>query len=86
MTIGQPITITTTLKNTGNYHYYHTVNEVTITDANGNVLADNSTQPSAYAIIPGNTVGFTIQPEVKNLPLGTYTVNSKVLLEDGTGP
>jgi hypothetical protein len=83
VTIGQPITITTNLKNTGNYHYYRTVNEVIVTDANGNVLADNSTQPSVYAIIPGNTVGFTVQPDVKNLPLGTYTVNSKVLLEDG---
>jgi len=83
VTIGQPITVTTTLKNTGNYHYYRTVNEVIVTDASGNTIAHNSTPPSAYAIIPGNTVGFTIQPDVKNLPLGTYTVNSKVLLEDG---
>jgi hypothetical protein len=83
VTIGQPITVTTTLKNTGNYHYYRTVNEVIVTDANGNVLADNSTPSSLYAIIPGNSVGFSIQPDLKNLPLGTYTVNSKVLLEDG---
>jgi hypothetical protein len=83
VTIGQPITITTNLKNTGNYHYYRAVNEVIVTDANGNVLADNSTQPSVYTIIPGSTVGFTVQPDIKNLPLGTYTVNSKVLLEDG---
>ena len=83
VTIGQPITVTTTLKNTGNYHYYRTVNEVRLTDASGNIIATNSTTPSVYAIIPGNTVGFTIQPDVKNLPLGTYTVNSKVLLEDG---
>jgi hypothetical protein len=83
VTIGQPITITTSLKNTGNYHYYHTVNEVIVSDANGTILADNSTSPSVYAIIPGNTVGFIVQPDLKNLPLGTYTVNSKVLLEDG---
>jgi hypothetical protein len=83
VTIGQPITVTTTLKNTGNYHYYRTVNEVMLTDASGNTIAHNSTQPSIYAIIPGSTVGYTIQPDVKNLPLGTYTVNSKVLLEDG---
>jgi hypothetical protein len=83
VTIGQPITVTTTLQNTGNYHYYRTVNEVLVTDASGNTIATNSTPPSVYAIIPGNTVGFTIQPDVKNLPLGTYTVNSKVLLEDG---
>lgn len=83
VTIGQPITVTTSLKNTGNYHYYRTVNEVIVADTNGNILADNSTPPSAYAVIPGNTVGFTINPDLKNLPLGTYTVNSKVLLEDG---
>ena len=82
VTIGQPITVATIFKNTGNHHYYNTVNEVTLTDANGNILADNSTQPSLYAIIPGNTVGFTIQPGVKNLPIGTYTVNSKILLND----
>ena len=84
VTVGQPITVTTSLKNTGNYHYYRTVNEVIVTDANGKVLADNSTPPSVYAIIPGSTVGYTVQPDLKNLPLGTYTVNSKVLLEDGT--
>ncbi|MEI7433399.1 MAG: hypothetical protein WCJ93_04020 [Methanomicrobiales archaeon] len=83
VTIGQPITVTTTLQNTGNYHYYRTVNEVLVTDASGNTIATNSTPPSVYAIIPGNTVGFIIQPDIKNLPLGTYTVNSKVLLEDG---
>jgi hypothetical protein len=83
VTIGQPITISTTLKNTGNYHYYRTVNEVVVTDANGTIRADNSTSASVYAIIPGNTVDFNIQPDLKNLPLGTYTVNSKVLLEDG---
>lgn len=83
VTIGQPITITTTFQNTGNYHYYNSLNNVILTDANGNILADNSTQPSSYAIIPGNIVGFTIQPDLKNLPLGTYTVNSRVLLNNG---
>ena len=33
-----------------------------------------------YAIIPGNTVQFVTQPEVNNLQPGTYTVDSKVLL------
>jgi len=83
VTIGQPIVITTTFKNTGNYHYYHTVNEVTLTDANGNVIAQDSLPPSGFAIIPENTVAFTVTPNVKDLPVGTYTVSSKVLLEDG---
>jgi hypothetical protein len=84
VTVGQPITITTTLKNTGNYHYYHTVNAVTVKDANGNIVGNFSTQPSIYAIIPGNTVQYTATPSLQNLPAGTYTVDSKVLLESGT--
>jgi hypothetical protein len=83
VTIGQPISIITSFKNTGNYHYYHTENVVTLTNANGNIIAQNSTPPSVYAIIPGNTVDFTVKPDVKNLPAGTYTVRSKIILESG---
>ena len=84
VTVGQPITVTTTLKNTGNYHYYNTVNTITISDATGNLVGNFSTQPAIYAIIPGNTVHYTITPELQDLPAGTYTVDSKVLLESGT--
>jgi hypothetical protein len=80
VTIGQPITITTTFENTGNYHYYAASNEVTVTDASGTLIANASTTPMAYAIIPGNTVQFVTQPDVSNLQAGTYTVDSKVLL------
>ena len=83
VTIGQPISIITSFKNTGNYHYYHTANVVTLKSANGNIIARNSTPPSVYAIIPGNTVEFTVKPEVKDLPAGTYTVSSKIILESG---
>jgi hypothetical protein len=83
VTIGQPISIITSFKNTGNYHYYHTVNVVTLTKTNGNIIARNSTTPSVYAIIPGNSVEFTVKPDVKDLPAGTYTVNSKIILESG---
>jgi hypothetical protein len=83
VTIGQPISIITSFKNTGNYHYYHTVNVVTLTNANGNIIARNSTPPSVYAIIPGNAVEFTVKPEAKDLPAGTYTVSSKIILESG---
>ena len=78
--IGQPITVTTTFKNTGNYHYYSAFNQVTMTDANGNLVANVSTTPMVSAIIPGNTVQFVAQPNVNNLQAGTYTVDSKVLL------
>ncbi|MGA2162498.1 MAG: hypothetical protein ABSG28_09960 [Methanoregula sp.] len=80
VTIGQPITITTTFKNTGNYHYYNAVNEVTVKDSNGALVANASTTPMVYALIPGNTVQFVTQPNVNNLQAGTYTVDSKVLL------
>jgi hypothetical protein len=83
VTIGQPITIMTTLKNTGNYHYYHTVNTVTVSDGNGKIIGNVSNEPSSYAIIPGNTVQYSATPEIRDLPLGTYTVTSSVLLEDG---
>jgi hypothetical protein len=81
---GQPVTVTTSLKNTGDYHYYHTVNSVIITDAAGNTVGNFTTQPSVYAIIPGNTISYTATPNLQNIPVGTYTVNSKVLLESGT--
>lgn len=84
VTVGQPVTVITTFKNTGNYHYYHTVNAVTVSDANGNLVGNATTQPSIYAIIPGNTVQYTAIPNMQNLPVGNYTVDSKVLLEDGT--
>lgn len=81
VTIGQPVTITTTFKNTGNYHYYSASNEITLTDANGALVGNASTTQMTFAIIPGNTVQFVMQPDLKNLPVGTYTVDSKVLLE-----
>jgi len=84
VTVGKPITVTTTFKNTGNYHYYHTINSITVRDASGNLEGNFSTQPSAYAIIPGNTVQYIATPKLQNLQVGTYTVDSEVLLENGT--
>jgi hypothetical protein len=79
--VGQPIIITTTFKNTGNYHYYSAINKVSVSDSNGAFVANTSSTPMAYAIIPGNTVQFVTEPDVKNLQPGTYTVDSKVLLD-----
>ncbi|WP_292368852.1 hypothetical protein [Methanoregula sp. UBA64] len=83
LTAGQPVIVTTTFRNTGNYHYRYTINSVTVTDSNKNILATGTTQPSENSVIPGNTVQYIVQPEVKNLPEGTYTVDSKVLRENG---
>jgi len=80
VTVGQPITVTTSFKNTGNYHYYAAQDQVTVTDANGNVVANATTTPMVSAIIPGNTVNFIASPSASNLQAGTYTVDSKILL------
>ena len=84
VSLGQPVTVTTTLKNIGNYHYYNTVNAITVRDATGNLVGNFSTQPSNYAIIPGNAVQYTATPKLQDIPVGTYTVDSQVLLESGT--
>jgi hypothetical protein len=80
---GQPITITTSLKNTGNLHYYDTVNTVKVTDSGGNTVVSESTTPSPFAIIPGNTVNYVVNLN-QAIPLGTYTVTSSISLSDGT--
>jgi hypothetical protein len=84
VTVGQPIAITTTFKNTGNSHYPNSVNTITVTDATKKILATVSTQPSSFSIIPGNTIQYVLTPDLQNLPVGTYTADSKVLLESGT--
>lgn len=83
VTVGQPIGITTTMKNTGTYHYYHATNWIIVKGPDGAVLANATTAPLIYAIIPGNTVQFTQKPPLGTLQPGTYTVTSRVLLEDG---
>ncbi len=83
ITLGQPIKIVSTFQNTGNYHYYHAVNWVALKDASGNIVSNASSPLAGYAIIPGNTVQYIVTPDVKNLPAGTYTADSKILLEDG---
>ncbi|HXW98954.1 MAG TPA: hypothetical protein VEI51_04455 [Methanomicrobiales archaeon] len=83
VTIGQPIKVTTTFENTGNYHYYNAVNWVTVMDSSGKTLANVSTAPLAYAIIPGNTIQFVVTPDFGGLQPGTYTIVSRVLLPGG---
>ena len=80
---GQPIRITTALKNTGNIHCSNSKNIVRITDSAGKEVAAVSTDPLMYSIIPTNTVNYDVSLD-KALPPGTYTVSSKVSLEDGT--
>ena len=80
---GQPLNIITSLKNTGNIHYYKTRNTVTLSDSGGNVLGTASTAPSLYAIIPSYTVNYDLSLD-KSFSPGTYGVKSEISLEDGT--
>ena len=80
---GQPIHIITSLKNTGNIHYYLTKNNVTVSDSGGNVLDTASTTPSVFAIIPTFTVNYDVSLD-KTLSPGTYSIKSVVSLENGT--
>jgi P pilus assembly chaperone PapD len=79
---GQPVRITTSLKNTGNYHIV-TKNTVTITDSAGKVVAEGVSESSTRSIVPTSTVNYDLNID-KPLPAGTYTVTSKVSLDDGT--
>jgi hypothetical protein len=80
---GQPIRFATTLKNTGNVHYYNTQNIINITDSTGKEVASVATEPSTSAIIPTFTVNYDASLTTP-LPPGTYTASSKVILQDGT--
>lgn len=80
---GQPIVIISTLQNTGNTHYYHTVNAVKLTDSGGNVLFESSTSPSIFAILPGSVVEYRQTPNITELKEDTYTIKSAVSLENG---
>jgi hypothetical protein len=80
---GQSIRFKTTLKNTGNVHYYNSKNIVNITDSTGKEVAGVATESSPYAIIPTFTVNYEVNVDTP-LPPGAYTASSKVSLEDGT--
>jgi len=81
---GEPVEILTMFQNTGN-HDFKVKGEVTIKDAQGQILETISIPVTTSAVVPGITrqlkVTFIPQGE---LPLGNYSVQSRVMLEDGT--
>jgi hypothetical protein len=79
---GQPIKITTSLKNTGNYHY-KVKNDVSVTDTTGAVVTTGGTNVSVSSIMPTFTQNYIVNLDTP-LPPGTYTASSKVSTEDGT--
>jgi len=83
ITVGQPVTIRTTFRNTGNHHYYNAWNRVELRDQTGNVIAFVDGEPENHAIIPLNSVVFNV--EISDLlDNGAYTATSKVFLEGNT--
>ncbi len=76
---GKPITVSTTLKNTGNHHFYGVVNLVNVTDAAGKIVGTAQGDPAANAVIPGQSVRYDI-PFSTPLDAGEYTIKSEMLL------
>lgn len=73
---GKTVAILTTLRNTGNVHYYGAYVNVTVVGSTGNVVALASSTPSVNALIPGYEM--TIRtPLDTTIPTGTYTIKSE---------
>lgn len=82
-TSGHTMVATTVFQNTGNCHYYYTVNKIAVLDGQGNILQNVTSTPSMFAIIPGSTVNYTAKTDVSGLAYGNYMIKSEVLLPDG---
>jgi hypothetical protein len=80
--IAQPFTVTATVKNSGNYHYYGIVSNVTVNDGQGKAVATVRTTPMSRAIIPGNLVKIPAQV-APGLPEGMYQVTVNLETQDG---
>lgn len=79
---GKPISVATTLKNTGNHHYYGVINQVNVTDSAGVNLATVISNPAANAVIPSQSVRFDTLVSTP-LAAGTYIIKSDMLLASG---
>jgi hypothetical protein len=84
ITSGQPINIWTDFQSTGNHHF-KVKGEVTVTNDRGQTLDIITTPVTSSSILPGmvRKLEASFIPSVV-LAVGTYTVGSKVMLEDGT--
>ena len=81
---GQPITVTTNFENTGNYHF-KIEGQITITNAQGTIIDTIGIPETTSNIMPGLTRQIeTPVTAAGTLSPGTYTVDSKIMLDDGT--
>ena len=78
---GQPLKVITSLKNTGNLHY-KVMNNVTVTDSAGKLVAEGGSV-SSRSIVPPFTGNFDVNLATP-LPAGTYTITSTASRDDGT--
>ena len=79
---GRSLEAQTTIRNTGNYHYYGTLVNITITDTSGRVVATGSTPPSFFSLFPGNEITLAA-PISSALAPGSYTLKSEARIADG---
>lgn len=79
---GQPVGIFTSLKNTGNHHF-KIEGQIEIRDAGGELI--DTLHTTASSPIPEGTkkIKTTFIPK-SELPLGVYSIKSRIMLEDGT--
>jgi hypothetical protein len=80
--IGKPFTVTAAMWNSGNYHYYGIVSNVTITDSTGKEVTSVKTSPMSRAIIPGQQVQIAAAV-AQGLPEGTYQIHVRMETQDG---
>lgn len=84
ITNGQPVDITTSFENTGNT-YYKVQGSVAITNSAGVTLETVPIPLTNSSIIPGMTRNLdALYTPSGSLAPGTYTINSQVMLSDGT--
>ena len=84
ITTGQPITVTTNFENTGNEHF-KIEGQITITNASGTIIDTIGIPETTSNVMPGLTRQIvTPVTAAGTLSPGTYTVQSQIMLDDGT--
>jgi hypothetical protein len=84
ITTGQPITVTTNFENTGNYHF-KIEGQIAITSSQGMILDTIGIPETTSNIMPGLTRQIiTNVTAAGTLSPGTYTIDSRITLSDGT--
>ncbi|MEW6182911.1 MAG: S-layer homology domain-containing protein [Bacillota bacterium] len=83
VTVGKPVEISTTFRNTGNHHF-KIKGFVTVSNADGQTIGSASIPLTAANVIPtmSRLLRSTVTP-VSVLTAGEYTIHAKIMAEDG---